>query len=397
MADLDRDADRVASAVDELEQRDRRVRLPVRRAPRVEHVRQALDLDRAVDREIGPRATRQRAREIDVDLHGAALHGRIDPRHATVDDAVARVDVHQLIGQHVARLRLGHAQLGAQVVRRRDARDVRADHDALTLLDEHLLDDARDTGAHHQRLDAHALAFVRVARLLDARLADSELCLHRRGELIEPFLLDVALHLELPGEQLRALVLDLRHDIAQLLLRFGLEPLAFVLGLGARERGPLVELLVLERELELGELGVGLDDRVARFLGLLDELGVRHLDEHVIGGDDGAGAHDDALDAPFGLRADPADRARDECAGAANLAQHFALPDAVDPDRPARYRRRGRLEPHDAERRDADDEHADGREAGLAHALLALELGAWDVHERSLATAVPDPSPTPSR
>ena len=50
--------------------------------------------------------------EIDVDLHRAVLHGRIDALDLAVDDAVARVDLDLLADLHVLGLRLGDAQLG---------------------------------------------------------------------------------------------------------------------------------------------------------------------------------------------------------------------------------------------------------------------------------------------
>ena len=88
--------------------------------------------------------------------------------------------------------------------------------------------------------------------------------------------------------------------------------------------------------------------------------------------DSRAGPHDDALDSPFRLRADPADDARHERARTADFAQQLALADAIDPNRRARDGGGRGLEAHEAERRDAEHEHADGREAGLTHALLSF-------------------------
>src|SRR5690606_32777598 len=84
-ADLDRDAHRIAAAFDELEEADRRVRLTVHGSPRVHDVREPLDLDRAVDRQIRPRAARQLSDQLDVDLHRAVAYRRVDPDHAAVD------------------------------------------------------------------------------------------------------------------------------------------------------------------------------------------------------------------------------------------------------------------------------------------------------------------------
>ena len=88
---------------------------------------QPLELDRAVDREVGPRALRQLAHERDVDRDRAVLHRGVD-----ADDArrsrrrcACRSTAFWPI-THVAGLRLGDAHDRLQLVGLRDAREVRA-------------------------------------------------------------------------------------------------------------------------------------------------------------------------------------------------------------------------------------------------------------------------------
>ncbi len=60
----------------ELEQADRALFLAERRAPDEQDVVQALEFNRAVDAEVGPRAARQLALERDVHRDRAVLRGR---------------------------------------------------------------------------------------------------------------------------------------------------------------------------------------------------------------------------------------------------------------------------------------------------------------------------------
>ena len=142
-----------------------------------------------------------------------------------------------------------------------------------------------------------------------------------------------------------------------------------------------------ESLLERADVPPGLDgvplrglELVASLLGLVHEIGVRHLDEHGVRLDDGAGAHDDAVDARRGLRGDPADLARYERAGAADLAQHLAAADRVDVLRVAHHGRRGRLELRETERHESEQHRGTAAEGDLAQALAAFVFGTWDVH-----------------
>src|SRR5690606_37804709 len=165
--DLDRHAHRVAAVLDELEQADRGARLRVDRTSGEDDVLEPLDLDRPVDRKIRTRAARKLADELDVDLHAAAAHGRIDAHDEPFDDAVPRIDADALAELDVARLGLGNLQLGLQLVGPRDARAVRAERDALAFLDVDLGQHAGNAGADLQRLDLLEPPFVRVLDLIE--------------------------------------------------------------------------------------------------------------------------------------------------------------------------------------------------------------------------------------
>ena len=72
----------------------------------VEDVVETLELDRAVDAQVGTRAFRQLAVERDVDCDGALFDRGIDASDVAGDDAVARVDRGRLIDLNILRLRL---------------------------------------------------------------------------------------------------------------------------------------------------------------------------------------------------------------------------------------------------------------------------------------------------
>src|SRR5262245_30463497 len=77
-----------------------------------EGVLDVLDLDGAVDREVGAGAARQLAFEGHVHQHGAFGDRGVDAHHLAGHLAVAGVDQGGQAEGHVARLGLGHPQLG---------------------------------------------------------------------------------------------------------------------------------------------------------------------------------------------------------------------------------------------------------------------------------------------
>src|SRR5665213_1423786 len=144
---------------------------------------QALDLDRAVDREVGPRTGRQLAGEIDIDLHGAVLHRRVDPGDLAIDDAVACIDLDRLADDDILGLGLGDAQLRHQVVRSRDTSEVGTRDHLLALLDRNQLQHAGDAGAHVQRVGLALAQVARTIELVQARLFGGDLGGHVVAEL----------------------------------------------------------------------------------------------------------------------------------------------------------------------------------------------------------------------
>src|SRR4030095_13390983 len=85
-------AGRFASRRIELEESDGALLLAERRPSDKQDVIQTLEFNRAVDAEVGPRAARQLALELDVHGDRAVLRGGVDTNHFAGDDAVAGVD-----------------------------------------------------------------------------------------------------------------------------------------------------------------------------------------------------------------------------------------------------------------------------------------------------------------
>ena len=109
-----------------LEDADGRAVLGEGRAADVEDVVEPLELDRAVDAQVGARAFRQRAIEGDVDRDGALLDRGIDAGDVAGDDAVAGVDRGRLVDLNIFRLRLRDLDLRFQFRRIGDAGEIGA-------------------------------------------------------------------------------------------------------------------------------------------------------------------------------------------------------------------------------------------------------------------------------
>ena len=110
-AELHRCAQRFAAAGDELEHADGIVFLPECRAADEYDVIEALQLDRAVDAEIGTRAFRQRLVKCNIDSDRALLDRGIDSSGVAFHDAITCVDRGLLVWLNVFRLRLGDLDL----------------------------------------------------------------------------------------------------------------------------------------------------------------------------------------------------------------------------------------------------------------------------------------------
>ena len=95
----------------EPEDADRALLLPEHPSPHVDHVVEALQLDRPVHRQVRARTSRQPPLQRHVDRHRPVLHRRVDPHHTARDDPVPRVHRCHLPDLDVLRLRLRNPQL----------------------------------------------------------------------------------------------------------------------------------------------------------------------------------------------------------------------------------------------------------------------------------------------
>ena len=136
----------------EAEEADQAVGLALGGPAHVEHVVEPLQLDRAVHRQVGPRALGQGAVEVEVDRHRAVLDRGVHPHHVRLDDAVARVDAGLLADLHVLGLGLRDADHGLELAGLGHAREVGARGDALAHLHRELLQHAV-----HARLELQGL------------------------------------------------------------------------------------------------------------------------------------------------------------------------------------------------------------------------------------------------
>ena len=105
-AELHRRANRFGTARDEFENADGAVVLAKSGPADVDDVVESLELDRAVDAQIGARAFRQFAVDRHIDRDRSLLHRGIDADDVAFNDAVARVDRRLLVDLNIFRLRL---------------------------------------------------------------------------------------------------------------------------------------------------------------------------------------------------------------------------------------------------------------------------------------------------
>ena len=164
------------------------------------------------------------------------------------------------------------------------------------------------------------------------------------------------------------------------LVGFHLQPRLGELRLEAGRGGFLVEQLARELRREHQQVGLGGDHLRLRFLRLLHQLGVGHLQDDAVGGDVGAGPQHDLHDLAGVLGGDPLLALGHQRALAAHLAQHLAAFDGVDPEGAALDRGSGGLEPGERQAAGAEDDdcHRSPKDAAAAELLCAF--GAGDVH-----------------
>ena len=136
----------------------------------------------------------------------------------------------------------------------------------------------------------------------------------------------------------------------------------------------------LEGDAEIGEFGLGgfeLGGGVGS--GLLD-VGIREHEDDAVGGDDGARAEDDFIDAALGAGGDPADFFGDEGAEAADVAEHLAAFHGVDVDEVAVDGGGGGLQ---AREKEGDADEHGSRDSAVNEAFFPFGfrlIGARDVH-----------------
>ena len=88
----------------------------------IQHVRQPLDLNRALDAQVRPSPLRQRAVQRHVHRHRSVYHRRIDSHHVPGDHSVVCIHRSLLSDGDVFRLRLGDLKLRLQMRRLRHPR-----------------------------------------------------------------------------------------------------------------------------------------------------------------------------------------------------------------------------------------------------------------------------------
>src|SRR5688572_7670198 len=294
------------------EYRGRGIGLRADRAADVAHVRERLDRDRAVDREIGARLRGELFVEVDLDAHRTRGDGGVHAHDSAADQAVTQIDDGRETRRQVAGVELRDAELRVQRAGLRDACDVRARGELLAFLHRDALHHARDSARDRQRVGREALLFGCALELPQPRLARFELGIDGGVERGEALLLDLRALPELLRLDLRAGILQLR-DRALLkgaLLRHRLE----TRGLRGRARlgegGSPVQALTFELEPRGRVLGAGGGDFERRGVGRALDFGVRQLGDDGVGLDGLAGPHQHAIDAGLDAGREPARLAR---------------------------------------------------------------------------------------
>src|SRR5690606_7441139 len=182
----------VAEVRCDLEHADRGLGVAERRPSDEQDVGQALDLDRAVHRQVRPGAGRQLAVQCHVHAHRPVLGRRVDPHYASLDDSVSRVDPGELPDGHVLGLDFGDAQLRLETAGLDHAGELDARVDPLADLEVEPLEHALGGRDHVHRLELLAAEPDDAAQPVDLRLLCRDLLL----ELLAHQLQALLLHLE---------------------------------------------------------------------------------------------------------------------------------------------------------------------------------------------------------
>src|SRR5438874_998170 len=131
----------------ELKHTDRALFLTECGAANIQHIGQALKVDRAIDAQVRTHAG-SRALELYVNCNGPILHRWINAHHLAVNHAVVCIDGSRQANGDVLGLGLGNLQLGLELLRLYDLRQQSASGNILTSLQRRFLKHALFSGAN---------------------------------------------------------------------------------------------------------------------------------------------------------------------------------------------------------------------------------------------------------
>jgi len=368
------------------EEADGAVRVAECRAPHMEHVVELLDVDRAVDAEIGNRAGRERPIEGYVNGARSVQYGGINAGNVAGNDAVVGVDFGGLAELDVVGLGFGDLQGGLELIGDDDLGDGGAGGDMLTDGDgsgergQHTGDAGRDLKSGFLILIEGEL----IPGLVDFGLLGGELNLD--GVLLHLKLLETDLVLggELGGGALCLIVGQSADDaqLVELLVGIGGEFGLAILGIDLGSGGLGAHEGVLERGLQVAVVGLGTLDGELSVEELLLEFGVGEDHDDRVRLDHGAGQDMDGNHGGIGLRRDEADAflAGNQGAEAADLNDHVAALDGLGPDGAGVDGGDGRLEAHDAPGGATENGAGNTADDDMTAALLPANVRATDIH-----------------
>ena len=354
----------------------------------MERVRDPVQLDRAVHREVRAGAARKLAGDLDVHGHRALAHRGVHPGDDALHDPVPGVHQRRLAGFDVARLRLGDPQHRLEFPGVRNPCEVRSRAHLLADLDRHLQQGSAASGPHREGGELPPAEFQDRPVTRDGRLLGGDLRRAGIGEDGEALLFEPVAGFQFLGAQLAP-------PVDQFPNQPRLEELAVGIGAAARLGGGSGELAgrvsllqqvgarLVEQPPELRLLGAELEFGLP---GLLFEFGIRENQQYGVLLDRGSGEHAPLLDPPAGLGGQPADLFGWDLEGARSpdLPDQFAPFDDAGPDDRAVHL--GRAGGDAAEQQDHDQQRG-GAAAGQDQSpdtAFPLPVGDLEVHSASL-------------
>ena len=180
---------------------------------------------------------------------------------------------------------------------------------------------------------------------------------------------------------------EIRHEpiLGEVLVHLLLQSGLLIVGVHRGRRGALVEALGLQPRVEAGQVGLGSQQELLGLVHQLARLRVVQNQHHRLRCHDGAGPDDDALHTPLGSGGNPTARFvnRDQRAEPADLTQHRASLDGVDPDGRAFDGWGGGLQSRQHDRHESHrQEPGDGKRHLLELLFPSDGSGSLNVHER---------------